>query len=101
MCASGRAEDGLGNRLYALAPRRARSSRVPPDGTAPSRPEAATRSDGGDARGRPADRACDNKSTTKGIAVLVQAQAGTPDRGTRIACFRSRVILLCIRCKSA
>jgi len=82
VCASGRAEDGLGNRLYALAPRRARSSRVPPDGTAPSRPEAATRSDGGDARGRPADRACDNKSTTKGIAVLVQAQAGTPDRGS-------------------
>ena len=26
MCASGRAEDGLGNRLHALAPRRARSS---------------------------------------------------------------------------
>jgi hypothetical protein len=53
VCASGRAEDGLGNRR-GLRSSPEESSELPPDGTAPSRPEAATRSDSGLRRRAPA-----------------------------------------------
>ena len=64
MCACGRAEDRLGNRLGELGA---------PDGTAP-RPEAAT----------PSRPRCDNKSTTRYSGA---AAGAAPDRGRIMIAF--------------